>query len=37
LQDCQVAQFSPLIDDKKALIDYDRAQIILDRLQSSFT
>jgi hypothetical protein len=35
LQDCQVAQFSPLIDDKKALVDYGRAQTILDRLQST--
>jgi BatD DUF11 like domain len=35
LQDCQVAQFSPLIGDEKALLDYERAKIILDRLQGS--
>ena len=29
LQDCQVAQFSPLIGDEKALMDYERAQNIL--------
>jgi len=34
LQDCQVAQFSPLIGDEKALMDYERAQNILERLQS---
>lgn len=37
LQDCQVAQFSPLIGEEKALMDYERAQIILDRLQTSAT
>jgi hypothetical protein len=35
LQDCQVAQFSPQIGDEKALMDYERAKIILDRLQTS--
>jgi hypothetical protein len=35
LQDCQVAQFSPLIEDNQAMADCERAQIILDKLQSS--
>ena len=37
LQDCQVAQFSPLIGDEKALMDFERAQNILERLQSKAT
>ncbi len=37
LQDCQVAQFSPLIEGNIAMADFERAQIILDKLQSSTT
>jgi hypothetical protein len=35
LQDCQVAQFSPLIQESQAISDYERAQLILDKLQHS--
>jgi hypothetical protein len=37
LQDCQVAQFSPLIEGNQAMADYEMAKIILDKLQSSTT
>ena len=37
LQDCQLAQFSPLIGEEKAMMDYERAQDILHRLQTSAT
>lgn len=37
LQDCQVAQFSPLIEDNQVKADYERAEIILDKLQSPTT
>ena len=35
LQDCQVALFNPFIEDSQVIADYEKAKIILDRLQST--